>query len=75
MKRHWMVSHRKEEGLTQDELAKLLGISRSYYTQIENGTHNPSGALALKMSNFFDVEMSKFFYVECCDTQTLKEVK
>lgn len=75
MKREWMVNHRKKLKMTQEEAALKLGISRSYYSQIENGVHNPSGMLALRLSNFFNVEMSKFFSIECCDYQQLMEVK
>ncbi|HFM7538654.1 TPA: helix-turn-helix domain-containing protein, partial [Enterococcus faecium] len=28
---------RKKRGLTQNELSKIVGISRSYYSDIENG--------------------------------------
>lgn len=75
MKRQWMVDHRKQVGMTQEEVAERIGISRSYYTQIENGTHNPSPVVGLRLSNFFDVELGKFYFVECCNTQLIKRVK
>lgn len=74
MKRNWMVLHRKELSLTQEEMAERLGISRSYYNQIENGTHTPSGRIALRLSNYYDIEMSKFFRQNSCETQHFKEV-
>lgn len=75
MKREWMVRYRKKLKLTQEEMAQLIGISRSYYTQIENGTHTPSGLIALRLSNIFNVEMSEFYHDGCCKYQQLKEVK
>lgn len=75
MKREWLIRDRKLMGLTQDEVAKKVGISRSYYNQIETGERNPSGPVALRIAMYFQFDMSKFFYVECCETQHLKEVR
>lgn len=33
---------RKEKGLTQQELAKSTGLSRSYLSDVENNRKNPS---------------------------------
>lgn len=35
--REYLVTLRKEKGLTQKQLSQKLGISESYYNQIENG--------------------------------------
>ncbi len=35
--RNYLVTLRKEKGLTQKQLAQKLDISESYYNQIENG--------------------------------------
>ena len=35
--RKWLVSHRKEAGLTQRELAKRLGVVHSLVGKVENG--------------------------------------
>lgn len=40
---------RRESGLTQYRLADMLGISRSYYSQIELGTKNPSFGTVVKI--------------------------
>jgi putative transcriptional regulator len=74
MKREWLIRDRQQMGLTQDEIAKKVGISRSYYNQIETGERNPSGLVALKISTFYNFDMSKFFYTKCCDTQHFEEV-
>ncbi|MEH7114539.1 helix-turn-helix transcriptional regulator [Neobacillus niacini] len=74
MKREWLIRDRQLLGLTQNEVAKKVGISRSYYNQIETGERNPSGHVALRIATFFEFDMSKFFSVECCETQHFKEV-
>ena len=38
---------RIERGLTQEELARIVGISRSYYSDIENNRTIPSGKVLL----------------------------
>lgn len=48
-------------GLTQGEVARKIGISVSYYTQIERGTRNPSGRTAFLIASFFGIEMAYFF--------------
>lgn len=40
---------RLEQELTQEEIAKDVGITRSHYTKIENGLGNPSLAVAIKI--------------------------
>ncbi|WP_147675254.1 helix-turn-helix domain-containing protein [Numidum massiliense] len=39
--RQWLVDTRKSKGLTQQHVACLASISRSYYLQIESGSKNP----------------------------------
>lgn len=40
---------RLEQELTQEEIAKDVGITRSHYTKIEIGLGNPSLAVAIKI--------------------------
>lgn len=61
MKRDWLIRERQLLGLTQSEVAENVGISRVYYNQIENGERNPSGTVAYKLANFYDIEMAYFF--------------
>lgn len=41
---------------TQADLAKMIGISRSYLGDIESGRTNPSDEILLKLSNALDVD-------------------
>ncbi|MGB7446968.1 MAG: helix-turn-helix transcriptional regulator, partial [Dethiobacteria bacterium] len=43
---------RREHGLTQEELAQALGVTRQTIIAIENNKYDPSLRLALKLSQF-----------------------
>ena len=55
---------RKERGITQDELAKVLEVSRQTISSIENGRYNPSIILAFKIARFFDMTIEEIFIYE-----------
>lgn len=55
---------RKERGLTQAELAEVLGVSRQTVNAIENGDYNPSTSLAIKLSSFFGTTVNEMFELE-----------
>ena len=48
-------------GLTQDELAKKIGVSRQTINSIEANRYVPSTVLALKMSDLFHKPVNEFF--------------
>ncbi|WP_085522692.1 helix-turn-helix domain-containing protein [Tuberibacillus sp. Marseille-P3662] len=60
MKNHWLVTLRTNRNLTQEEVAKLSSIERSYYTKIENGTV-PSVKVAQRIAQILDFEWMIFF--------------
>ncbi|WP_179345787.1 helix-turn-helix transcriptional regulator [Winogradskyella ursingii] len=47
--------------LTQDELAKKIGVSRQTINSIEANRYVPSTVLALKLSNVFGKPVNEFF--------------
>ncbi len=55
---------RKEKGIKQDELAKVLEVSRQTISSIENGRYNPSIILAFKIARFFDMTIEEIFIYE-----------
>lgn len=58
----WKVKKlRKRVGLTQEELADQLKISRVYMGYIEQGRETPSLTLLLKIAKKFDVEIAELF--------------
>ena len=44
---------RKELKLTQEELAKALNLSTSYYVKLENGFMNPSYKVMKSLKKFY----------------------
>ncbi len=50
--------------LTQDDLAKKLGVSRQTIISIEKGKYDPSLKLAFKIARFFNVKIEDIFIYE-----------
>ena len=59
-----LKEYRKQKGLTQEELAKILGVSRQTIISIERGKYIPSLPLALKMARYFECSTDDMFRVE-----------
>ncbi|OFS99261.1 helix-turn-helix transcriptional regulator [Granulicatella sp. HMSC31F03] len=55
---------RKAKGITQEELANALEVSRQTVGSLENGRYNPSIILAFKIARFFDVSIEEVFIFE-----------
>ena len=55
---------RKERGIRQEELAKIMGVSRQTISSLETGKYNPSIALAYKISRYFDMTIEEVFIFE-----------
>lgn len=53
--------------LTQDDLAKKMGVSRQTINSIEKGRYVPSTLLALKLSAIFEIPVNDFFELESDD--------
>jgi putative transcriptional regulator len=50
--------------ITQEELAKVIGVTRQAIYSIEASKYVPSTVLALKLSAFFDKPVNDIFYLE-----------
>lgn len=55
---------RKAKGITQEELANSLEVSRQTVGSLENGRYNPSIILAFKIARFFEVSIEEVFIYE-----------
>jgi len=55
---------RKDRGLSQEELADILEVSRQTIGSLENGRYNPSILLAFKIAHYFDVLIEDIFIYE-----------
>ncbi len=52
---------REERGISQEELARKLGVTRQTIIAIEKGKYDPSLRLAFKISKFFGKPIEEIF--------------
>ena len=52
---------RKEMGLSREEFARALQVSRQTVSSIENGKYNPSLELAFQIADFFQKTIEELF--------------
>ncbi|MBQ6303699.1 MAG: helix-turn-helix transcriptional regulator [Clostridiales bacterium] len=57
-----LKEYRKELGLSQDELAKMVGVSRNTISSIETGQFCPTAKLALVICIALDKKFEDIFY-------------
>ena len=55
---------RARQGLTQNDLAEKVGVTRLTIHSIENGKFNPSIILALKIADCFGIKVEELFELE-----------
>ena len=53
---------RKSQKLSQDELAKIVGVSRNTISSIETGQFSPTAKLALVLCIALDKKFEEVFY-------------
>ena len=53
--------YREKLLMTQNELAKLVGVRRETIVQLENGKYNPSLKLAMDIAKVFDTTVENLF--------------
>lgn len=60
-----LKEYRARINVNQQEMGKLVGVSRQTISQIERGDYSPSVTLALKIAKIFDVPVEEIFeYIE-----------
>jgi len=64
--RDWLIKLRGN--LTQQQVADMANISRSYYTGIETGLRNASVSAAKAIGQALNFKWTKFFEDECHKT-------
>ena len=52
---------RSAKNIRQEELARLMGVSRQTISSLENGRYNPSILLAHKIAAFFGMRIEDVF--------------
>ena len=55
---------RREQRLSQDELAKMVGVSRNTISSIETGQFSPTAKLALILCIALDKKFEEIFYFD-----------
>ena len=55
---------RKQHGIRQEDLAKVLEVSRQTIGSLENGRYNPSIILAFKIARYFNMTIEDIFIYE-----------
>ena len=66
--KNYIAEKRKAHGLTQQQLASLLGVTRQTIISLENDRYNPSILLAHKIAQIFDAQIEDIFIFEEEDT-------
>ena len=63
-----MINHlkafREKNAITQEQLAKLAGVSRQSIISIEKGQYVPTTILALKLAEVLKVPVQELFVLE-----------
>ncbi len=54
---------RNSKGLTQQELAEAVGVTRATIIALEKGSYNPSLELAFRLARFFNKKIDDLFWV------------
>jgi putative transcriptional regulator len=65
--RNRLKVERAEFDLTQEQLAKKIGVSRQTINSIEKNRYVPSTILALKLSEVFNKSVNELFILEESD--------
>ena len=55
---------RAERRMTQEQLAKEVGVTRATIVSIEGSNYNPSLELAFRIARYFAVDINAIFSIE-----------
>ena len=55
---------RAERDISQDVLARLVGVSRNTISSIETGRYSPSALLAFRIAQALAVPITSIFWIE-----------
>lgn len=59
-----LIKIRKSKGFTIHDMSKMLGISPSFYCQLETGKRNLYYKMAVKIARIFELKPDDLFYVD-----------
>jgi transcriptional regulator with XRE-family HTH domain len=58
-----LQEERKAKKISQEKLAKLAGLDRTFISLIENGKRNPTFTTILKICSALEIEPSELFLI------------
>lgn len=58
---------RSDHGLTQQQLADAIGVTRATIIAIEKENYNPSLELSFRLARYFKTDIHSLFYVQEID--------
>lgn len=61
---NFVQENRNKKNITQEVLAKAVGVTRQTIIAIEKGNYTPSVLLALKIAKYFNTTVEKLFTIE-----------
>lgn len=67
--RKWLKTLRHNKSMTQSQVAENAGISRAYYSEIENNIKNPSVETAKRIADILNFNWTFFFTEICCEVK------
>ena len=59
-----LKEYRARQGVNQQEMGRLAGVSRQTISQIERGDYSPSVTLALTIAKVCGVTVEEVFYLQ-----------
>jgi putative transcriptional regulator len=59
-----MAQYRRKTGMTQEEAATAVHVTRQTIIAIEKGNYVPSVLLAMKIAKLFNAKVEEIFYYE-----------
>ena len=59
-----VLTVRKKQRITQEEVAHAVGVTRQTIIAIEKGNYTPSVLLAIKLARFFKTTVENLFHYE-----------
>lgn len=59
--REWLISFRKDKGMTQLQIAKAVGISQQHYSFIESGERGVRVPTAKKIAAVLGFDWQRFY--------------
>lgn len=67
--------YRAMHSLTQEDLAKAVGVTRQTVIAMEKGKYNPSLELAFKIARYFKVNIENIFIYDQNDNPSIGEIQ